>query len=73
LGNTKRAGIEPEQQVPGMFAEVLQQAFVGFHRQAQAVVVQLASSDPGRLQCRGGCHAELFGMAQVLQQRRDGG
>ena len=54
-----------------MFAEILQQAFVGFHGQAQAIVIQLAGRDPGRRQGGGGRHAEVFGMAQVFQQRRD--
>ncbi|MNZ64776.1 hypothetical protein D3C78_829500 [compost metagenome] len=73
VGQDKTRRIEPEQRVARVFAEVVEQAFMGFARQAQAVVAQLSGLQPGRRQRRLDGHAQLFGVTHVFEQRGNRG
>lgn len=73
VGQDEPRRMQAEQGVAGVGAEVVEQAFVNLHRQAQAVVAQLPGLQAGSGQCRSDREAQLFGMAQVFEQRRDRG
>ncbi|MNP06040.1 hypothetical protein D3C76_980090 [compost metagenome] len=71
VGQHKTRGVETEQRIARVFAEIVEQPFMGFTWQPQAVVTQLLCLQPGSRQRRLDGHAQLFGMTQVFEQRRN--
>ncbi|EJZ56432.1 hypothetical protein I1A_000740 [Pseudomonas fluorescens R124] len=73
VGQDEIGRVETKQRIARVLAEIIEQAFMGFARQAQAVVAQLLRLQSGCRQRRLDGHAQLLGMAHVFEQRRNRG
>ena len=73
IGQDEIGRVETKQRIARVLAEIIEQALMGFARQAQAVVAQLLRLQTGSGQRRLDGHAQLLGMAHVFEQRRNRG